>query len=380
MRAFQLNFQQSFGGAEAYTAFCCRAASALGLDTTLLVHPSANFWGKMDLGIHTRIVSIASEADLLATLAPTRAQPVWLLTHAPLPAVLKHSHAGLLVTGFAHMPVQGRDPVRAYGGYDMLFAVSGWVRDGLCEQNLPVWSEPMYGVADAAHQDSTATLARNSCYDWDSRKLRDRLFSYLEPLVEAIRPHPSFVRKPNGLTLGIVSRITPIKQFPRLFMELAPVLANHPDVHLEIFGAGGFASIRDLHAALEPCASQVRFWGQQRNVGAIYAQIDYLLTGLPEKEALGLNVIEAQACGTPVLAVNAPPFTETVLDRETGYLFTDPREDAGADFGRLLDRLRTTARPDPRLAAGHLKKFSFDAFVERLRPVVAWAQAQLDQP
>ncbi|MCX7146581.1 MAG: glycosyltransferase [Sulfuritalea sp.] len=135
--------------------------------------------------------------------------------------------------------------------------------------------------------------------------------------------------------------------------------------------------MRDLDralAALPP--GQVRFWGQQGNVAAIYPQLDYLLSGLPEKEALGLNIIEAQACGTPVIAVHAPPFTETVSNGLTGFLYRDPREDGGADFGRLLDELLAgRARPKPELADTHLAQFSFEAFVERLRPVVADATA-----
>jgi glycosyltransferase involved in cell wall biosynthesis len=158
------------------------------------------------------------------------------------------------------------------------------------------------------------------------------------------------------------------------------VLARHPRVNLEIFGSGGYASVRDLDAALRPCASQVRFWGQQGNVAGIYRQLDYLLSGLPEKEALGLNIIEAQACGTPVIAVNAPPFTETVLDGKTGFLYRDPRQDAGADFSRLLDELLVGGpRPRPELAPEHLARFSFDAFVARLRPVVADAKRQISR-
>jgi glycosyltransferase involved in cell wall biosynthesis len=149
-------------------------------------------------------------------------------------------------------------------------------------------------------------------------------------------------------------------------------------VNLEIFGSGGYASVRDLDralAALPP--GQARFWGQQGNVVGIYRQIDYLLSGLPEKEALGLNIIEAQACGTPVIAVHAPPFTETVSNGLTGFLYRDPRQDAGADFGRLLDELlEGRPRPQPEQAEGHLARFSVDAFVERLRPVVDDARRQ----
>jgi glycosyltransferase involved in cell wall biosynthesis len=193
----------------------------------------------------------------------------------------------------------------------------------------------------------------------------------IAPISAALTPGRAFKRHP-GLTLGIVSRLTPIKQFPRLFSILAPVMARYPQVNLEIFGSGGYASVRDLQHALAPVRRQVRYWGHQADVARVYPQLDYVLSGLPEKEALGLNLIEAQVCGTPVLAVNAPPFTETVLDGASGYLFEDPRRDGGEDFGRLLQRLLAgAARPDPRAAPAHLARFSRDAFRERVQVALA---------
>jgi glycosyltransferase involved in cell wall biosynthesis len=188
--------------------------------------------------------------------------------------------------------------------------------------------------------------------------------------MEPLRHRPTYSRKP-GITLGIVSRLTPIKQFPTLFGIVTPILKRHPQFNLEIFGAGGYASVRDLRRVTHPLGEQVRFWGYQRDVASVYAQIDYLLTGLPEKEALGLNVIEAQACDTPVVAVAAAPFTETVIEGETGFFYLDPRTDQGADFERVLGILADLKnRPHPATALNHLQKFTLDAFVDRLRPIV----------
>jgi glycosyltransferase involved in cell wall biosynthesis len=387
MKLVQVNLQPHFGGGEVYTAFLCRALSQLGVATTLLVHPRAGFWKGLGLPDETDIVAVADVAELPGHLPEG---PLWLLSHGPLPLPLplRGSVAGRLRTAIAHMPVQGRNPA-AFADHDCVYAVSNWVRDGLLANGLPAWEAPLYGVADVgprrgnpdAQSDGKrgidATINRTSRYDWDRRKGRDRLFGAVEPLIESMRSHPRFARRP-GLTLGIVSRLTPIKQFPLLFSHLAPVLAKRPQVNLEIVGSGGYASVRDLDHALAALApGQARFWGQQRNVGGIYRQLDYLVSGLPEKEALGLNIIEAQACGTPVIAVHAPPFTETVSNGLTGFLYRDPREDAGADFGRLLDELlEGRPRPKPELAEGHLARFSFDAFVERLRPVVDDARRQ----
>jgi glycosyltransferase involved in cell wall biosynthesis len=383
MVLFQLNLQPYFGGGEVYTAFLCRALAKLGVPTRLIAHPRADFWPGLGLPADTEIIRAADTAEAISRLP---AEPGWLLGHGPLPpaAVAAAKGKGWLVTAVAHMPVQGRDPA-AFAGHDRVFAVSGWVLDGLLAAGLPAWREPLYGVAHlertggggADTADTADSICRASRYDWDRRKFRDRLLSWLEPLVEPWRPRPHYRKRP-GLTLGIVSRLTPIKQFPRLFECLAPVLARQPDVTLEIFGSGGYASVRDLSRALAPLGGRVRFWGHQGDVAAIYAGIDYLLTGLPEKEALGLNIIEAQACGTPVLAPAAPPFTETVVDGVTGFLYCDPRDDGGVDFARLLAHLRALpSRPDPRLATAHLARFSLDAFTARLEPVVAWAAKEL---
>ncbi len=374
MKLVQINLQPHFGGGEVYTAFLCRALSQLGVATRLLVHPAAGFWDRLDLPVDTERISVT------ASLAPHLPEgPVWLLSHGPLPAELRGARPGRLRSAIAHMPVQGRNPA-AFADHDRIYAVSGWVRDGLAAAGLPAWETPLYGVAALGKRGEDAPLRRSSRYDWDRRKGRDRLFGLLEPAVEAVRDHPVFARR-EGLTLGIVSRLTPIKQFPLLFTKLAPVLAARPQIRLEIFGSGGYASVRDLDRALSSLPpGQARFWGQQSNVGGIYRQLDYLLSGLPEKEALGLNIIEAQACGTPVIAVHAPPFTETVSNGVSGFLYRDPREDEGADFGRLMDELLAgRPRPRPELAASHLARFSFEAFVERLRPVVADVRAQLSR-
>ncbi len=374
MKHIQVNLQTHFGGGEVYTAFLCRALSVLGVSTTLFVHPRARFWSALALPADVQI-EVADSFSAVAHRLPDG--PGWLLGHGPLPPALlaPAQKKNWCATAIAHMPIQGRNP-RVFDSHDQVFAVSGWVLDGLRAEHLPAWDTPLYGVAEIKRDVTPTVLQRHSRYDWDRRKFRDRLLGWFEPVTEAVRPRTLWTRKP-GLTLGIVSRLTPIKQFPLLLSLLAPILAQHPKFNLEIFGSGGYASVRDLRRALQPLGDRVRFWGHQRDVAAVYRNIDYLLTGLPEKEALGLNVIEAQACGTPVLAVAAAPFTETVLEGATGFFYRDPREDQGADFAQLLQRLQTLATPlSPQNAHAHLEKFSFDALVERLRPVVAWAQAQ----
>jgi len=146
---------------------------------------------------------------------------------------------------------------------------------------------------------------------------------------------------------------------------------------LKLFGSGGYASIRDLKKSLSPIKKQVRFWGHQNNVQLVYKQLDFVLSGLPEKEALGLNLIEAQSLNVPVLAINSPPFTETVVDKKTGYLFIDPRDDKAKDFSLVLELITSTKEKlNPLQYYKHLEKFTHSSLVGRLRYIIRWVNKQ----
>ncbi|MBV8030329.1 MAG: glycosyltransferase [Betaproteobacteria bacterium] len=267
--------------------------------------------------------------------------------------------------GFAHLPMHERKPEWLLA-CTLVATVSEYCISLLRKAGVErLHEEPIYGIAEVARGDASEAVLRSSPYLWDQRKARDRLFSVF------YRPTAEKFEKRKGVTLGILSLIVPIKQFPLLFSRIAPVLARHDDVHVEIFGAGGYAQVRDLRKALRPIAARTRFWGYQRNVAAVCGKIDYLLTGLPEKEALGLNVLEAEVCGTPVLAPRGGPFGETIIDGRTGFLYRDPREDAGADFERVLLKAKAGPRPDPRTQTAHLERFGYPALVERAKRLLA---------
>jgi len=367
---YQVNLQIGWGGGEVYTAFFTRALLGLGIKTTLFVHRANPHWVAR-LSVECKIVPVDGMADIIKELA---GPSCWLLFHTPAKeteAAPLHA-AGHFLSAIAHMPLYGRDP--AYlRHYDIIYAVSAHVIDSLHAAGIhQVHNQPLWGIADLTGRREMANtpILAASPYDWDTRKGRDRILSWIYPFYAMLKPDRPFARA-HGITLGIVSRLTPIKQFPLLFNHIAPVLARHPNYRLEIFGAGGYASVRDLRHALRPIRERVRFWGQQQDVSTIYRNIDYLLTGLPEKEALGLNVLEAQACNTPVIAINARPFTETVADGVTGVFYDDPRIDGGASFDILLSKLtdqKFLILTEPKKT--HMAQFSESAFMQRVSYLV----------
>jgi glycosyltransferase involved in cell wall biosynthesis len=356
----QFNLSPTLGGAEVYTAFLSRALVARGWATRVVVDSASKFWHDLDFGGVSRI-PFGGSGDALP-----RPEDI-VVIHAPQLAALE-SLRGQYVVGVAHQALYDSTRPEYYDRSDLLLAVSNHVIATLKNHGLTrVYPFPLYGVADLDRGGQGEPVSASALFDPDGRKPRDLILAALTRSLHAVAA-PRIFKRRDGLTLGIVSRIAPLKQFATLFSFLTPILLRHPQVNLEIFGtAVGFSALTHLRRALAPLGSRVRFWGHQQNLVAAYGALDYLLTGLPEREALGLNAIESCSVGTPVLAVAATPFSETLRDGVTGFLYTDPRLDEGADFERVLTGIESrTLRPDVDAIPAHLESFSFDRFAGRV--------------
>ena len=375
-RIVQINLAPTLGGAEVFTAFMSRALVARGWPTQVIVGADAAYWRDLDFGgvlpIRVRDGMAAADALAVGDLA---------LIHGSLPApVLARLCAHGPVLGVAHQAIYDSSRPAYYGQADLLFGVSRHVLATLRDNGIKnVHGEPLFGIGEIHRLHSEATPGRGPLCEWDERKFFERLRAAGQRALPAAGNATRYAKRP-GLTLGIVSRIARAKQFPALFDILAPIIAAQPGVNLEIFGiAVGFKQLRELRRAVRPLGSRVRFWGHQRDVAPAYRGLDYLLTGLPDREALGLNVIESCLCGTPVLAVDAPPFTETMRDGITGFLYTDPRRDHGRHFARLLASIADGSRkPDMSQAPAHLEFFSFARFADRVDAAMRDAVARTD--
>jgi glycosyltransferase involved in cell wall biosynthesis len=362
-RIVQINLAPTLGGAEVFTAFMSRALAARGWPTRVIVAARASFWRDLDFG-GVEVIGVSGGDGIAATNALEAGDIALIHGSLPAPMLARLRERGM-VLGIAHQALYDASRPAYYGQSDLVFGVSRHVIATLRAHGMAnVHDEPLLGIGEIHRLHSEATPIRGPLCEWDERKFVEKLRGAGQRVFPAFGHGARYAKRP-GLTLGIVSRIARAKQFPALFDVLAPVIAAQPGVNLEIFGiAVGNKQLRALRRAVRPLGSRVRFWGHQRDVAPAYRGIDYLLTGLPNREALGLNVIEACLCGTPVLAVDAPPFTETMRDGITGFLYADPRKDGGRDFARLLAQ-----------AAAHLEGFSFDRFADRVDAVMRDAVA-----
>ena len=154
----------------------------------------------------------------------------------------------------------------------------------------------------------------------------------------AVRVPPAERQEPVVVFLGRLRRYKgaqhAIRAFPR-------VLASVPGARLDIVGDGPYRPALERLARSLGVAERVTFLGavtQEEKVAALNrAQV---AVNPSPKEGWGLTVIEANACGTPVVASRSPGLIESVRDGETGLLAPhgDPVALADAIVRLLTDR------------------------------------------
>ncbi|MDX1961800.1 MAG: glycosyltransferase [Pirellulales bacterium] len=126
---------------------------------------------------------------------------------------------------------------------------------------------------------------------------------------------------PDAPLVGIVAQLRPEKNH-ELFLHVArAVVQQVPETHFLLIGSGPkLAELQSLAAKLG-IASQVRFLGARNDVPQLLPLLDIFVL-CSKIEANPVSILEAQACGVPVVATRVGSIPETVLHEQTGLLAT----------------------------------------------------------
>lgn len=119
--------------------------------------------------------------------------------------------------------------------------------------------------------------------------------------------------------VGIVAALRPEKNHSLFLRAAAGVLAKLQDAHFVIAGDGPErAGLVQLATDLE-IQKNVHFLGSVRDIPGVLSMLDlFALTS--HNEAKPVSILEAMACGRPVVATNVGSVSESVKDGVTGYL------------------------------------------------------------
>jgi D-inositol-3-phosphate glycosyltransferase len=177
-------------------------------------------------------------------------------------------------------------------------------------------------------------------------------------------PDPDIVRTDGTPLLLWVGRLQPWKGVDVALRALREI----PQAYLMIVGDGETRADLERLAQELGLAERVRFLGAlpRERLPSIYAAADLLLATSFASETFGIGLVEAQACGLPVVASRFGGFPEVIDEGRTGLLVPprDPTALAAAVRTLLNDPERRRAMADA--APGWAAQFSWSAVADRV--------------
>jgi glycosyltransferase involved in cell wall biosynthesis len=124
---------------------------------------------------------------------------------------------------------------------------------------------------------------------------------------------------PDDPTAGIVAALRPEKNHD-LFLEMAQrVLRTTPQAKFLIVGDGAERTRLEAKAGELGVTAAVRFCGNQSDVPKMLSLMDVVLL-TSHVEAAPVSILEAMACGKPVVSTRVGSVSEMALHGETGWM------------------------------------------------------------
>ena len=190
----------------------------------------------------------------------------------------------------------------------------------------------------------------------------------------------------------VVASLIERKGIDTVVRAVAATVATGRDLHLIVCGDGEEERALRALASTLGVGDRVHFLGVRRDVGPILRDASDLLVSGARLEAFPLNLLEAGACGLPVVVSDIAPHLEAVHDGATGLVVpTDDPDAFAAALERLADDPALRRRMGEAGRARVAAEFSFarwladfertyDALLARPRAALGWVRGSTWPP
>jgi glycosyltransferase involved in cell wall biosynthesis len=171
--------------------------------------------------------------------------------------------------------------------------------------------------------------------------------------------------------VGYLGRLKRYKSVDHLLRAFVLVRQAVPDAEMVIIGDGDYRQHLQALASTLQLENAVRFTGQVSQEEKVdHLNASWVVVNPSPKEGWGLTVIEANACGVPVIAADSPGLRDSVCNGKTGWLY--PYGDVGKLAGLLITMIQDShQRTQMEIAARQWAEgFSWDASAQQAIEII----------
>ena len=149
------------------------------------------------------------------------------------------------------------------------------------------------------------------------------------------------IQAPEGpMRFVMVSRLSPAKGCEWSIRAFAQVAAELTDSELHIYGDGPLKDQLQRMVRELGLVARVAFhgWVAEHQLAVVLPRYDVFLQHSIDKEGFGVSIVEAAACGLPVVVTGVRCIVEHVVDQKTGFCVPERDVQAMASAMRKLAR------------------------------------------
>jgi sugar transferase (PEP-CTERM/EpsH1 system associated) len=173
--------------------------------------------------------------------------------------------------------------------------------------------------------------------------------------------------EPDALYIGTVGNLRPVKNHRLMLQASRDICTKYERVRIVFIGEGSLKEDLIHLAKALGIYNQVKFLGARSDVRDLLNTLDiFVLPSL--SEGLPISVLEAMACGLPVVATSVGGLPELIEDGKTGMLVPSQDESRLKSALEHLIRCEATRRTMGQAARKKVvERFSLDAMVNEYR-------------
>ncbi len=243
---------------------------------------------------------------------------------------------------------------------------------GVCASKIFLWIEKIF----SKFTDRMVALTNGEKRDYIKLSVcpPEKLFKihsgvdlkqFMQPNGNSMEKKRSLGLDHNGIVIGFVGWLLPIKGPEYLLKAMAHIWLDHPTASLVMVGKGELDVDLRARALKMNANGRVKFLGWREDIHEIMPVFDLLV--LPSlNEGMGRVLVEAMAAGKPVVASEVGGIPDLVKHGETGYLVRPADEKALARGIKKLLHDPERARQMGQRGKEYCKQFSLEAMIQKL--------------